>query len=232
MKAILFGATGMIGQGVLRECLADSEVTQVMTVSRSPLGQSHPLLRQGFGGQAKLIELIHKNFEDFSPLEKDFKGYDACFFCLGVPSAGMSETDYRRMTRDFAVAAATTLSKVNPGMTFVFISGAGTDSTEKGPIMWARVKGEAENAILKMPFKASYVFRPGIIQPLDGIVSRVKLYRIFYTVTGPIMPLLKWLFPKYVTTTRLLAQAMIKVARDGAPKRILESSDFDQLAGK
>jgi len=222
MKAIVFGATGMVGQGVLRECLLDPEITQVLVIGRGTTGQSHP----------KLKEIAHKNFEDFSPLEKEVTGYDACFFCLGVPSAGMAEADYRRMTRDFAVAAATTLSKVNPGMTFVFISGAGTDSTEKGPIMWARVKGEAENALLKMPFKATYVFRPGIIQPLDGIVSRVKMYNLFYTVTRPIMPLLKWLFPKYVTTTRLLAQAMIKVARDGASKRILESSDFNQLAGK
>src|SRR5271157_1591066 len=141
----------------------------------------------------------------------------------------MSEEDYRRVTYDITLAAAQTLAKLDPNMTFVYVSGAGTDSTEHGRIMWARVKGRTENALLRLPFKAAYMFRPGVIVPLHGIKSRTLLYRIPYAVLGPILPLLKRLFPKYVTTTEKLGRAMLIAAKQGAPKRVLESSDINNL---
>ena len=162
LKVILFGATGMIGQGVLRECLLDPDVTQVLAVSRGPIGQNHEKLR----------ELLHRDFSDFSGSERELSGYDACFYCLGVSAAGMKEADYAHVTYDFALAAARALAKLNPGMTFIYVSGAGTDSSEKGRSMWARVKGRTENALLALPFKAKFMFRPGVIQPMHGITSR------------------------------------------------------------
>lgn len=219
MKVILFGATGMVGQGVLRECLLDPEVEQVLAVGRTATGQQH----------AKLRELAHKNLLDFSGVEKELSGYDACFFCLGISSAGMSEPDYRRVTYDMPMAAAQTLVKVNPGMTFIYVSGAGTDSTERGRSMWARVKGEAENALLKLPFKAAYMFRPAFIQPMHGVTSKTKLYRAIYAVMGPLYPLWKMLFPKYVTTTEQVGRAMLEVAKRGAPQRVLENDDINGL---
>ena len=218
MNVILFGATGMIGQGVLRECLLAPDVERVLAVVRSPTGQQHEKLR----------ELIHKDFFDFSEIEPELTGLDVCFFCLGVSSAGMTEESYRRVTYDMTMAAAQTLLKLNPGLTFIYVSGAGTDSTERGRVMWARVKGQIENALLRMPFKATYMFRPGFIQPQQGIVSKTKLYRAFYAVTGPIFPLLKR-FPKYVTTTEQLGRAMLEVVRSGFPKRVLESADINSL---
>ena len=219
MKVILFGASGMVGQGVLRECLLDPEVTSVLSIVRSSTGQQHPKLR----------EIVHKDFFDFSSIEPELSGLDACFFCLGVSSAGMSEENYRRVTYDIALAAAQTLVKLNPNMTFIFISGAGTDSSEHGRVMWARVKGQTENALLRLPFKAAYMFRPGVIVPLHGIKSRTMLYRIPYAVLGPILPLLKRLFPKYVTTTEKLGRAMLTAAKRGAPKPVLESADINNL---
>jgi uncharacterized protein YbjT (DUF2867 family) len=216
MKAIIFGATGMVGQGVLRVCLLDPEVESVLTVGRTQTGQRH----------AKLQEIAHKDFADFSAIEQDLAGYDACFWCLGVASAGMSEQDYTRMTYDYTIAAARVLVKQNPNMTFIFVSGTGADSTEKGRTMWARVKGKTENEILRMPFKAAYVFRPAFIQPLHGIQSRTKLYRTLYVVVAPLYPLIKLLLPNYATTTEQLGQAMIKVAKHGATKHVLESSDI------
>lgn len=208
----------MVGQGVLRECLLDPEVESVLVIGRSTTGQQH----------AKLREIVHKDLYDFSPIEPELRGLDACFFCLGVASAGMKEEDYRRVTYDITMAAAQTLLKLNPGMTFLFVSGAGTDSTEKGSAMWARVKGATENALLQMPFKAAYMFRPGFIQPLHGIKSKTKLYRFFYAISGPLFPLLRR-FPKYVTTTEQLGRAMLKVVRRGYPKPILESGDINSL---
>jgi uncharacterized protein YbjT (DUF2867 family) len=219
MKAIIFGATGMVGQGVLRECLLDPEVESVLTVGRTQTGQQHP----------KLQEIAHKDFSDFSASAQSLTGYDACFWCLGVTSAGMSEQEYKRMTYDFTVAAAKVLAKQSPGMTFIFISGTGADSTEKGRTMWARVKGKAENEILRMPFKAAYVFRPAYIQPLNGIQSRTKLYRTLYAVIAPLYPLIKLLLPGYVTTTEQLGRAMIKVAKNGATKHVIESSDIARI---
>jgi uncharacterized protein YbjT (DUF2867 family) len=220
MNVVLFGASGMVGQGVLRECLIDPDVQSVLSIGRSASGQR----------DAKLRELVHRDFLDFSSIENQLSGFDACFFCLGVSSAGMKEEDYRRVTYDFTMAAARVLAKLNPGMTFVYVSGTGTDSSERGRTMWARVKGKTENDLLRLPFKAAYMFRPGVIVPLDGIKSKTKLVRISYAVIGPLLPLLRAAFPKYVTTTELLGRAVIKVAKDGAPKPLLEISDINELA--
>lgn len=220
MRVIIFGATGMVGQAALRECLLDSDVAEVLTIGRSATGQQHPKLR----------ELVHADLLDYSSIAAKLTGFDACFFCLGIGSTGMSEDAYRRVTRDIAVAAATTLAPLNPQMTFVFISGAGADSTGRSRTMWARVKGEAENAILQLPFRRAYAFRPAMIQPLHGIRSRTKLYRVLYVVLAPLLPLFRRLFPRYVTTTERLGQAMLNAARHGAPKAVLENDDINRLA--
>lgn len=209
----------MIGQAVLRECLLDPDVMYVLSVVRSASSQRHPKLR----------ELPHPNFLDFSSIESELSGFDAAFFCLGATSAGKSEAEYTRITHDITMAAAAPLARLNPEMTFVFVSGAGTDSTERGRVMWARVKGKTENALLRLPFKAAYMFRPGIIQPLHGIKSRTALYRLPYLVLSPLMPWLRKRFPRHVTTTEQLGRAMIAVARHGAEKPILESADINKL---
>lgn len=219
IKVVIFGASGMVGQGVLRECLLDPEVTSVLSVTRSSTGQHDPKLR----------EVVHKDFLDFSPLEKDLAGFDACFFCLGVSSVGMSEKDYRRITFGITMAAAETLAKLNPQMTFIYISGAGTDGTEKGRTMWARVKGQTENALRRLPFKAAYMFRPALIVPLHGIKSKTFAYRISYALMRPLLPLMETLFPRYVTTTQKLGRAMLIVAKRGAPKPVLEVPDINSL---
>jgi len=219
MKVILFGATGMVGQGVLRECLLDWRVERVLTVGRSTTGRTEP----------KLTELALKNLFDYSSVEPQLAGYDACFFCLGISSAGMSEADYRRITHDLTLAAATVLARLNPHMTFIYVSGQGTDSTEKGRVMWARVKGATENALLKLPFKAVCMFRPGIIRPLHGVRSKTPLYQTFYTVLGPLLGLLAWVFPDSLTTTEQVGKAMLHAARDGAPKTHLENPDINRL---
>lgn len=220
MRVVIFGASGMVGQGVLRECLLDPEIKQVVSVVRSATGQS----------DAKLREVVHRDFTDFSRIESELSGYDACFFCLGVSSTGMTEAEYTRVTYDITLAAARTLVKVSPGMTFEYISGTGTDSTEKGRSMWARVKGKTENALLALPFKAAYMFRPGFIQPLHGITSKTRGYRIFYAVTKPLLPVFKAIFPQHVTTTERLGRAMISVARHGYPKKVLEMRDINNVA--
>ncbi len=219
MKVILFGASGMVGQGVLRECLLDADVEKVLSIVRTPSGQSDPKLR----------ELVHKDFFDFSGIESDLSGYDACFFCLGVSSAGMKEADYRRVTYDITMAAARVLARLNPAMTFIYVSGLGTDSSERGRTMWARVKGKTENDLLRLPFKAAYMFRPGGIVPLHGVRSKTRFYQAFLTVFGPLMPLLYRLFPQYVTTTEQIGRAMLKLAKQGAPKAILETADINRL---
>lgn len=219
MRVILFGATGMVGQGVLRECLLDPDVTTVLSVVRRSGGESHPKLR----------ELLHGDFHDFSSVARELTGFDACFFTLGISSVGMSEDAYRRITVGITAAAAATLAKQNPGMTFIFVSGAGSDSTEKGGTMWARVKGEAENLVLRLPIKASYVFRPGIIQPMHGIKSKTTLYRLGYVVASPLLSLLVRTLPKYATTTERIGRAMLAVAKHGAPKRVLATADINQL---
>lgn len=219
MKVIIFGTTGMVGQGVLRECLIDPEVESVLSVVRRSSGQTHQ----------KFKELVHENFFDFSKIQNDLTGFDACFFCLGISSAGMSEAEYKRITYDITIAAAQTLLKMNPNLTFIFVSGLGTDSTEKSRTMWARIKGKTENALLQMPFKAKYMFRPGFIQPLHGITSKTKLYKVFYVLITPLYPLLKILFPKHVTTTEKIGRAMIKVAKQGASKNILTTADINEV---
>jgi uncharacterized protein YbjT (DUF2867 family) len=218
MNVILFGATGMVGQGVLRECLLVPDVERVLSIVRSPSGQQH----------AKLREIVLNDFFDLSPIEPELSGYDACFFTLGVSSAGMPEAQYHHLTYDLTLAVAQALARLNPNMTFVYVSGAGTDRTESGRSAWARVKGKTENALLRLPFKAAYMFRPGFIQPLHGAVSKTKSYRIIYAITTPIFPLLKMLFPRHVATTQNIGRAMLNVARHGFPKKILEASDIIQ----
>jgi uncharacterized protein YbjT (DUF2867 family) len=219
MDVVLFGATGMVGQGVLRECLLDPEVHRVLSVGRTGTGRQHPKLR----------EIIRADLFDFTEIESDLSGYDACFFCLGVSAAGMTENEYRRVTYDITLAAATTLVKLNREMTFIYVSGSGTDSTERGRTMWARVKGSTENALLRLPFKAAYMFRPAGIQPMHGETSKTRLYRVFYVIARPLMPLLKRLFAKYMTTTEQIGRAMITAARNGAPKAILETEDINRM---
>jgi uncharacterized protein YbjT (DUF2867 family) len=219
MKVILFGATGMVGQGVLRECLLDPEVESVLAVGRSPTGQRHPKLR----------EILHDNFLDYAAIESQLTGYDACFFCLGVSSVGISEERYRHLTYDITLAAAATLARLNPQLVFVYVTGQGTDSSEKGRLMWARVKGKTENDLLKLPFKAAYMFRPAAIQPLHGIRSKTAWVQAIYVATAPLLSLLNRVTPKYMTTTEQIGRAMIRVAKDGYPKRVLESEDINRL---
>ena len=219
MKVILFGATGMVGQGVLRECLLDDGVESVLAVGRSATGQR----------QAKLREVLHDNFMDYSAIESQLTGYDACFFCLGVSSVGMSEERYRHLTYDITLAAATTLARLNPQMVFVYVSGQGTDSTEQGRLMWARVKGKTENDLLRLPFKAACMFRPAAIQPLHGIRSKTAWVQAIYVLTAPLLSLLYRVTPKYMTTTEQIGRAMIRVAKDGPPRPVLENEDINRL---
>jgi uncharacterized protein YbjT (DUF2867 family) len=219
LKVILFGATGMVGQGVLRECLLHPEVTEVLAIGRSETGQKNPKLR----------EIIHKDLGDLSAIESELSDADACFFCLGVSSAGKTEDDYRRVTFDYTIAAAQALARQNPGLVFVFVSGAGTDSTERGRSMWARVKGKTENALLQMPFIDAYMFRPGIILPVHGEVSKTKSYRIMYAVMSPLFRLWKLLFPRQVVTTEQIGLAMLQIAKQGSPTRVLGSRDIQTL---
>jgi len=218
MRVIIFGATGMVGQSVLRECLLDEGVKGVLSIGRSKTGQQHDKLR----------EIVHRDLTDYASIADELAGYDACFFCLGVSSSGMTAEDYRRVTHDTAVAAGRALVAASPSMTFVFVSGAGTDAKSK--TMWARVKGEAENAILAMPFTGKYAFRPGLIRPMHGITSRTRSYRVLYAVIRPIVPLLDALFPSYVTTTERVGRAMLNVARKGFSKPILENADINAAA--
>ena len=220
MKVILFGATGMVGQGVLRECLLDPRVTAVLAVGRSGLGIEHP----------KLSQQLLRDMYDYSGVADAWRGYDACFFCLGVSSAGMSEADYRHVSYDLTLAAAAPLARLNPGMTFIYVSGQGTDSSEQGKVMWARVKGATENALLKLPFKAAYMFRPGLIRPLHGIRSKTPLYHAVYVALGPLLWLLARLFPRSIVSTEQVGRAMLAAAQHGAPSSWVEPADIARLA--
>ncbi|HEY4130038.1 MAG TPA: hypothetical protein VGM50_05450, partial [Gemmatimonadaceae bacterium] len=193
--------------------------SEVVSVVRAPSGQNNPKLR----------ELVHRDFFDFSAIANQLSDFDACFYCLGSTSVGKTEAAYTRITYDITVAVANTLAPRNPNMTFVFVSGANSDSSEKGSVMWARVKGKAENAILNAPFKASYVFRPGLIQPIHGVKSKTPLYRIPYAILAPFVPFLLKRFPQYVTTSEQIGRGMLIVAKQGAPKPILESEDINKL---
>jgi uncharacterized protein YbjT (DUF2867 family) len=215
MKVLLFGATGMIGQGALREALLDPEVTEVATFGRAKTGKEHPKLR----------EIVHGDLMNLAPVKEQLKGFDTCFFCLGISSAGLSEAEYRTITFDYAMSVAKTLVELNPSMVFIFISGAGADSTGKSRTMWARVKGETENAILALPFRDAYVLRPAAVQPLHGITSRTRSYRIMYAIAWPLFWLFRAVAPKYVTTTEIIGKALLHVAKKGAPKKLLESPD-------
>ncbi len=215
----------MVGQGVLRECLLDPGVRLVQSIGRSASGVQH----------AKLREIVHADLWDYSSIEISLSGFDACFFCLGVSSAGMKEDAYARVTYGITMAAANTLSRLDPQMTFIYVSGAGTDSSEQGRSMWARVKGKTENALLRLPFKAAYMFRPGIIEPMHGIRSKTASYRLLYGLSRPLLPLLRWAFPNAVLTTEEIGRAMLIASREGAPQRILETRDIRSLlltAGK
>ena len=222
MNVLIFGASGMLGQGVLRECLLASDVAQVRTVGRTKLGQI----------DAKLSELVHADLMDLSGVEGQLTGFDACFFTLGTSAAGLSEAQYNRVTYDLTLAVAEVLARLNPQMTFVYVSGAATDSTEQGRVMWARVKGRTENALMRLPFKAVYLFRPGVIAPLDGIVSKTPVYRVFYSLTKPLLAVTRALFPNALATTRSIGQAMLEAARHGAPQAICEIKDIAALAAK
>lgn len=218
MKIILFGGTGMVGQGVLRECLLDHDVEKVLSIGRSRLKEV----------DAKIEEIIQRNLFDLSNLESRLAVYDACFFTLGVSAIGMTEADYAHLTYDLTLSIATTLARINPAMTFVYVPGAGTNSSEMGRVMWARVKGRTENALLKLPFRKSYMFRPAFIQPLHGITSKTSWYRAIYAVIAPLGPLFNK-FPKFATTTEKLGRAMLAVAKNRYPKRILESADINAI---
>jgi uncharacterized protein YbjT (DUF2867 family) len=206
----------MVGQGVLRECLQDPGVQLVQTVGRASTGVQDPKLR----------EMVHQDLWNFASIDTALSGFDACFFCLGVSAAGMKEADYDRVTYGITLAAAETLSRVNANMTFIYVSGTGTDSSEHGRIMWARVKGKTENALMRLPFKAAYMFRPGIIEPMYGAKSKTPAYRVFYALGKPLLPVMRWAFPDYVLTTEEIGRAMLKVARQGAPKQVLETRDI------
>ena len=216
MRILMFGATGMVGQGVLRECLRAPDVEYVQTVGRTPSGQLDP----------RLYEVMHRDFNDYRSIEASLMGFDACFFCLGVSSAGMSEADYTRLTYDATLAAAQTLARLNPRMTFTYVSGAGTDSTEQGSAMWARVKGRTENALRRLPFKAVYLFRPGVIQPLHGARSKTRAYRVFYALAKPLLTPLRLLLPNHVLSTEDIGIAMLALAREGIDRVVLETHDI------
>jgi uncharacterized protein YbjT (DUF2867 family) len=220
MKVLIFGATGMVGQGVLRECLLDPGVARVVTVGRAETGQKHPKLR----------ELAARDLFDLSPLSSQLAGFDACFFTLGTTAAGKSEAEYSRITFDLTMSIARELLPLNPAMTFVYVSGSGTDASERGRVMWARVKGRTENALLALGFNGAYMFRPGLIVPMHGITSRTRLYRVLYAIMSPLVPLIRAVFPDSVTTTERVGRAMLAVARNGYPKPRLEPVDINQAA--
>lgn len=211
MRVLLFGSTGMVGQGVLRECLLDPEVTEVIAVVRSATAPKH----------AKLREVVHEDFNDFSTVQLDG---DACFWCLGVSSTGLSEVDYTRITHDYTLAAAQRLAR--PTMTFIFVSGAGA----QGKSMWARVKRKTEEALFAMPFKEVYVFRPGMIRALHGIKSRTRLYNVLYPLLYPLILGARLVTPNFVTDTERVGRAMLRIAKKGFPKRVLENPDINDAA--
>ncbi len=220
MKVLLFGATGMVGQGVLRECLLAPDVELVQTIVRAATGIANPKLR----------EIVRKDFYHYSDAEAELGGFDACFFCLGVTSAGKSEAEYTHLTYDLTLAAAQTLARLNPQMTFVYVSGQATDSSEKGRIMWARVKGRTENAILALPFKAAYMFRPGAIQPMHGERAKAAWISATYRILGPLLSLLRRLFPDRILTTEQIGRAMLNAARRADAKTVLETRDIRALS--
>ncbi|MDX2248479.1 MAG: epimerase [Bacteroidia bacterium] len=218
IRAIITGVTGMVGEGVLHECLLQPDIEAVLVIGRRPCNIHHP----------KISEIIHKDFYDFSSIEDKLKGYNACFFCLGVSSVGMKEDEYHRLTYDLTMAFAKTLLKQNPDMTFCYVSGANTDSSEKGRSNWARVKGKTENHLLKLGFHKAYMFRPGYIQPTPGLKNAYKIYRVL----APLYPVWKLFFRKYVSTLEELGLSMINAVRLGYEKQVLEVPDIVSLSNR
>jgi uncharacterized protein YbjT (DUF2867 family) len=218
LKVILFGATGMVGQSALRECLLDDKVHEVLTIGRKAPLQQHAKLRS--------IELA--DVSDLREIEDEITGFDACLFCLGVSSQGLKEEEYRRITYDITLAAAETLARLNPQMTFIYVSGSGTDSSERGRFMWARVKGKTENDLMHLSFQSAYMFRPGIILPVHGVSSKTKMYQLLYDVLRPFYPLLRK--SKSVITSEQLGKAMIQVVRAGYPKPLIESAEIKKIS--
>jgi uncharacterized protein YbjT (DUF2867 family) len=219
MNVLILGATGMVGQGVMRECLLDDGVARVVTLGRHATGNAHPKVR----------EIVHADLFHLQPIEQELSGLDACFYCLGATAAGKSEGEYAHINHDMTLAVAETLARIDPDMTFEYVSGKGTDSTERGRTMWARVKGRTENALLRLPFKAAYMLRPGIILPMHGIKSKTTLYRVGYTLMTPLYPALRAFFPRSITTTEHLGRVMLRLARSGYSKPVLESADIALL---
>ncbi len=220
MKVILFGATGMVGSGVLAECLADARVTEVVSIVRQAGGVAHPKLR----------EVRHADFFEYSSLGQAFRGADACFFCLGVSSFRMSEAEYRRWTHDLTLAAARAVVEAASSCVFCYVSGEGTDGSGTGRVMWARVKGQTENELLALPFRAAFMFRPGYIQPLAGVRSKTAIYRAVYAVLAPFYPLLQRIAPTHMTTSVNVGRAMIGVALRGYGSPVLENEDINRVA--
>ncbi|MEV0109441.1 NAD-dependent epimerase/dehydratase family protein [Nocardia sp. NPDC050799] len=219
MRIIIFGATGMVGQGVLEACLRADAVAEILAIGRTPTGRTHP----------KLHEIVHQDFADFTALQTRLTGYDACFFCLGTSALGMSETDYRTITYDFTLAAAHALLGANPDLAFCYVSGAGTDGTGTSRMMWARIKGEVENALLDLTLRA-YMFRPAFILPLPGTTAKTKTYVLLYRIVTPLAPLLRRIAPRYVTSSLRLGEAMLETTRAGAHQRVLETADINEIA--
>jgi len=219
MNVLILGATGMVGQAVLRECLLDDAVARVVTLGRTQIAQGH----------RKLLHIVHADLFALDAVERQLTDLDACFFCLGVSAVGMSEADYTRVTYDLTLSVATVLARLDPGMTFVYVSGTGTDSSERGRTMWARVKGRTENALLRLPFKSAYMLRPGMIVPMHGIKSRTFWYRALYSLLSPVTPLLGRLFPRYVTTSERVGRTMLRLARSGYRVPVLENRDIDEI---
>lgn len=213
----MFGATGMVGQSVLREALLDHNVQQILAVGRKHTEQQHEKLRS----------IVIEEVADLQSIEHELKGFDACLFCLGVSSQGMKEEEYRRITHGITLSVGESLSRLNPQMTFIYVSGSGTDSSEKGRSMWARVKGETENDLLRLPFKAAYMFRPGLILPLNGVRSKTRLYQFFYGVMRPFYSLLSR--SNSIVTSEQLGRAMIQVLITGYPSPVIESSEIKKL---
>jgi uncharacterized protein YbjT (DUF2867 family) len=219
IKVIITGSTGMVGKGLLLECLNNEKVESVLIINRKPVGIVHN----------KLIEVLHQDMYDLSAIQDQLSDYDVCYFCLGVSAVGLSEQEYKKITYDLTLSFAQTVLVTSPNITFCYISGAGTDSTEKGNTMWARVKGKTENDLLSLGFKKAYMFRPGYIQPMNGIKSKTAAYNFIYTITSPIYFLLKKL-PKYVTSTNQISTAMINIATIKPDFSVLESKDINQFA--
>ncbi|MFI6069627.1 epimerase [Micromonospora sp. NPDC051227] len=215
MRVVIFGATGMVGQGVLRECLLADDVREVLTVGRRPTGVRDPKLR----------ELTVADVGELDAVRPELTGVDACFYCLGVSSLGLDEAAYTRVSYDYPLAAARLFAQVSPQVTFVYVSGQGTDSSGQGRVMWARVKGRAENAIMDL-LPNGYAARPGFIQPTYGAVSKTRWYRFGYAVTRPLVPVLRRLLPNQVTTTDGIGRAMLRVARKGSPVRVLGNREL------